>query len=614
MNINSPFSNLTPNSFHFENQKGTFYLGSLRCFLRIEIGVVLILSLFLPLAYADDTHSNSKTQWEFKLQLDGLKAPLLDPVRNHLHPPDQKNLHPFAVRRFCRNAPDYLREALASFGYYSATITDTFEQHDSLLSCHLNVILGKPVRIRNLTITIEGPGGNSPEFKAATARFPLKPNQVLTHARYESGKASLTDLAVALGYFNMRVETSEVKVYPEELAADIDILIDSGERYQFGSLLFAEGPLADEFLQRFSPFEPGDPYEANKMLKLRQGLMESRYFHSVRVDRRLDEENSLEVIIYADYEMQPKYNFTTRVGIGTDTGPRMGFGVENRYVGEMGNRYSINTSLSGVRKEVGVNYMVPRTTPHADRYEFSLGFRREDTAGVSSDLGTFRVQRIYLRDNRWQQTQYLRFHQENSQITGAAQHTRLLIPGIQWTQGVSNDLLYPTQGWRVLFDISGGHEALVSDFTFLQGRSEVKWISSPINRLRLLARAEAGGTLVEELIDLPASLRFFAGGDQSVRGYSYKSLGPRRAGQVIGGRFLLTGSVESDYKFAKNFAVAVFADAGNAFDTNEYQLKKSAGCGVRWFSPVGPIRFDIAWPVGDSSESWRVHLTMGPDL
>ncbi|HAI23845.1 MAG TPA: outer membrane protein assembly factor, partial [Alcanivorax sp.] len=118
-----------------------------------------------------------------------------------------------------------------------------------------------------------------------------------------------------------------------------------------------------------------------------------------------------------------------------------------------------------------------------------------------------------------------------------------------------------------------------------------------------------------DVTELPASIRFFAGGDASVRGFAYESLGPLdNDGEVIGGRHLLVGSLEYDHPISEQWSLAVFTDAGNAFNNfDDYEIRHSAGFGVRWRSPLGPIRVDFARGIEEGRE-WRLHLSMGPDL
>ena len=152
----------------------------------------------------------------------------------------------------------------------------------------------------------------------------------------------------------------------------------------------------------------------------------------------------------------------------------------------------------------------------------------------------------------------------------------------------------------------------------MQGRATGKWVLNLGTKNRLLTRADVGATMIENIIDLPASKRFYAGGDTSIRGYSYEELGPLNSlGQVIGGKYLLVGSAELDHRLSDKWSVAAFYDVGNAlnnFDNLGDQIAEGAGVGIRWHSPVGPVRIDFAWALTEPYDGFRLHLVIGPDL
>ena len=118
-----------------------------------------------------------------------------------------------------------------------------------------------------------------------------------------------------------------------------------------------------------------------------------------------------------------------------------------------------------------------------------------------------------------------------------------------------------------------------------------------------------------EFEKIPASLRYFTGGDQTVRGYAFNSLGPRNSkNQVAGGHYLLIGSAEVDHRIGEKLGAAVFYDIGNAFDNINERFNQGVGIGARWYSPVGPIRVDLAYALSASGIVFRIHVNMGPDL
>jgi translocation and assembly module TamA len=173
--------------------------------------------------------------------------------------------------------------------------------------------------------------------------------------------------------------------------------------------------------------------------------------------------------------------------------------------------------------------------------------------------------------------------------------------------------LNPSHGHQISFGVAAAAESLLSDTDLVQLDLRGKRVDTLSERWRLLTRAEAGVTLIDSVDDLPASLRFYAGGDNSVRGYDYQSLGPLGDdGDVIGGRYLVAASAEVDYLIKDKWRLAAFVDTGNAFDDTDTELKTGAGIGARWQSPVGPVRLDFAVPLDE--DGWQIHFTLGPDL
>jgi len=174
--------------------------------------------------------------------------------------------------------------------------------------------------------------------------------------------------------------------------------------------------------------------------------------------------------------------------------------------------------------------------------------------------------------------------------------------------------VFPRKGYRVNASLRLASNAILSSTNLAQGSISAKFIQ-PLGKARVLARFDAAATEVGDFNKLPASLRYYAGGDGSVRGFDYKTLGPKNsADEVVGGRNLLTASIEYEYPIKKTWGIAFFVDTGNAFNSfSNYELFTGAGIGVRWHSPIGPIRLDLAQDI-EGNENPRLHLSMGLDL
>ncbi|HXV19380.1 MAG TPA: BamA/TamA family outer membrane protein, partial [Desulfuromonadales bacterium] len=177
-----------------------------------------------------------------------------------------------------------------------------------------------------------------------------------------------------------------------------------------------------------------------------------------------------------------------------------------------------------------------------------------------------------------------------------------------------DDPLRPRRGYLYRLEVRGAHQALGSDTGLLQALGSANTLQPLPWGFAAFARVQAGATWQNEpLREIPPSLRFFAGGDQSVRGYGYQTLGPRDSNdEVVGGKNLLVGSVELERALSENWGVAVFYDAGNAFDSfSDYEIFQGAGLGVRRYTPVGPVKVDLARQLGVLDPSYRVHVSIG---
>lgn len=290
--------------------------------------------------------------------------------------------------------------------------------------------------------------------------------------------------------------------------------------------------------------------------------------------------------------------------------------MENRRLNRYGHTARAETELSGVHKGVGASYQIPLSDPVNEKLDLHTTYLDEVTDTSDSESLSVGADYIIRTESGWVVTPSIEYLKESYQIADQIDDANLVIPGFQLTRVKADDRIHPDFGWKLGLKVRGATDRLWSSTTFVQYDLWAKLIV-PVPWLggRLIGRGEAGLTQVSDVRDLPASLRFFAGGDTSVRGFAYESLGPKNhRGEVIGGRNLLVGSLEYDHPLTESWSVAVFTDAGNAFnDFNDYDILRSAGFGVRWNSPLGPVRLDLARGLA-AERSWRLHLSMGPDL
>src|SRR5690606_37200270 len=252
--------------------------------------------------------------------------------------------------------------------------------------------------------------------------------------------------------------------------------------------------------------------------------------------------------------------------------------------------------------------------PAYDKLQLYTGFGEEKLNQAQSQRLATGLNYSTWQGGQWVNSYGLSAEREDYRFgEDPSQRSELIIPSFSTSITNGPQTGYPLHGWSVMGRVKGGSESLGSSTDFLQGYGRIKFIQK-FGPGRFLLRVEGGVTEVHNFDELPISLRFFAGGDASVRGYDYKTLGPMNDDEiVVGGSRLLTTSVEYDYRIYGDWAVAVFWDEGNAFNREDYKRYRGVGTGIRWISPVGPVRIDVAKAL-DGDKGWRLHLSVGPDL
>jgi translocation and assembly module TamA len=561
--------------------------------------------------------SAAETPTKLEVAVVGVKGPVLENVLANLSVEKHKD-HPHLttalIRRLHRRADDEIRKALQPFGYYRPTIDPELKQREGVWLAKYSVDAGEQVAIANMEVQITGPGADDPNMGKLVAEFPMKKGEPLLHGQYEKAKRTLQRAAFNYGYLDARLTTHKVEVSPAKNEAFIMLHLDTGPRYFFGAVTFKQEAFHEDFLNRFLPFDAGAPYSQQQLFELQHALYDGGYFSEVEVRPRKDQTDALQVPIEVSLVPRKRQQYTFGIGFGTDSGVRGSLGWESRRINSWGHRMDAALRVSQIRQSLTTQYIVPLENPVLENRTFTAGWLEEDTDTSESETFLLGVSHHHLR-RKWRETLYLNYQNERFDVGEDEGRSQLLLPGIRWVRVTADNRIYASRGGRLLLDIKGAHENLLSDTTFLQLRIMAKLIKGLGNFGRIIARGEAGTSLVSEFSELPASLRFFAGGDQSVRGYDYQELGPTDGnGEVIGGEHLLVGSIEYEQKLVNKWSAALFFDVGNGLDDWSDRLKKGAGFGIRWLSPVGPVRIDLASALDKSGDPWRLHFVVGPDL
>jgi translocation and assembly module TamA len=519
------------------------------------------------------------------------------------------------VQQQYQTAPARVRTALEALGYYEPTIEPSLERTAQCWHAKFAIKVGAPTLVRNLDVRLDGAAASDAAFVNARQQSPLKLGAILNHGDYEALKRRWLDLATERGYADAKFTDNRIDVYPEQRAADIVLHFDSGKRYRFGAISFDQDVLSDELIHSYLKIHQGDPYDARELNALYTSLANSGYFRNIEVRPAPVSADSDEIPVNIVLTSARRRFISYGVGYSTDTGPRLRFSRNNRRVNEEGHQFGITAQISPLVSEVTASYRMPIDDPRTDWLSFDTGVKRETTETSTSDSLQIGVRRLTRRDNDWLRMTMLSFLVEDFTVGAQTGRAQLLMPGIDWTRVRADNTIRPNHGAKLELEARGAGDAVLSDSSFVQVVLHGKWIWSPTEQARILLRAELGAMDQSDFAALPPSVRFFAGGDNSVRGYDYNTLGPTDStGQVIGGSELAVASLELERKVRPHWSIAVFVDSGNAFERGAFDPKTGAGIGARWLSPLGPIRVDVAHPFDDPTTSWRLHITLGPDL
>lgn len=550
-----------------------------------------------------------------RMEIVGIDGQLHDNVRNHIgQPPDDD---PRLIRRFASRIPDQARDGLEALGYYEAEVDVTSRRIEDDWLITVTVEPGEPVRIRTLDIVFHGEAGTDGSFLSLRELVPLKEGDVLHHGRYESTKRAIEGLAASRGYFDGVFRESRIAIHRGNREADITLHYDSGARYLLGEVRYPETPLSEDLLQRMVPFSSGEPYTSEKISALNRNLLDSEYFQHVRV-RPQQAEKDEEGRIPVDAEVTAHRPNRVGVGVGfaTDVGPRLRLSWRKPYVNEEGHSLKTETEVSAVRQNISSEYSIPLDPPTEQQLQFFGGYQRDDIEDTFSRKTTAGIQRMRTLTGGWQQAWFLRWEREIFTQAEQRGSSTLTLPGTNVTRSRSRGGMDPHWGDRQFAQVEGTHPELGSDLRLAWLRLNTTWLRST-GRHRGIVRAEYGVMTTSDFRNTPPSLRFFAGGDRSVRGFRYQSLGPRDdEDRLIGGRYLLVGSAEYSYEFRERWRAAAFYDVGNAFSSSSFDegFERGTGVGIRWSSPVGPIKLDLAWGISQPGTPFRLHFSVGPEI
>jgi translocation and assembly module TamA len=534
---------------------------------------------------------------------------------------ERDDVTPETMSRLQRRIVSETRAALEPLGYYEAEATYEAVQEGEGWRVTIHVTPGRPVRLSDVSVNVTGPGAQDRAIRELIEAQDLKPGLRLNHGTYERVKGALLRAAKNDGYLDARLTKSDLVIDRVERRATATIEVETGKRYSFGEIKIAQDVIHDDSMRRMLRMQQGDPYTLDSLLRTQYAIDDSQYFSSVTIETGTLDREALTVPVTISAEPNRRHRFSTSLGYGSDTEARGKFTWDNRRVNRDGHRLKVELLGSSVIKELSARYVIPVMDVALEKLEFTADLVDEeigDTESRRNEAGTGLTQVM----GRWQRVLFVRVSNETTtEGVGGTRNTAFYVfPGISYSTLPSYIVGGKPRPYRLYFELRGSPTTLGSDASFVQFRFQGERVFDFAQRWHLDLRTELGATQLEsnrddEILDLPASQRFFAGGDRSVRGFELNELSPKEVDPAdgkeksVGGKHLATGTIEVTRDLPRNFGVATFFDIGNAFDDfKDPQFEYSAGIGVRYNIAVAKFGVDVAQPLSESGRNPRFHL------
>jgi len=537
-----------------------------------------------------------------------------------------------------RVAEDEARQALEPFGYYAPTISLTHSGQDEI-TVDITIEPGEPVRVGQSDIAITGAGADDPVLQHDLAGFAPAPGAIFNHADYEASKLRISRALAERGYFDAGYSSHQVSISRAGQRADIDLAWNSGERYKMGEATFTQTipVIGERVLSKLVHWQPGQDYHQQRLDELRSALRRLDYFSQIDIDTPLDQAQERQIPVNITLAPAKRTVYTTGVSYGTDSGSGFRLGMERRYVNLRGHKLGLQLDHTQNRKSLTAQYRIPAFawrdgwyTLRAQGYDEKTNYietrRMELTISRSAEYSPALnlVASVHTLRERWATDIDFDSTGRNPRYRRA----NFSYPSLRADYSRLDDRLFPRRGLVGTLRLRSGIDGVVSDASFVQLHARATRFFGLGEWTRLITRGEFGYTWTNALTDMPPSLRFYAGGDRSIRGYDFREVGPRLVRfepdgsggwrqvsfYALGAKNVATGSIELEHYFRSDWGAAIFADGGSAFDGTTPNWHTGVGIGLRWKSPVGPLRLDIARGLNRPDSPFTLGLGIGTEF
>lgn len=586
---------------------------------RLIIWICLAITLLCPgIVVADSDFSyNVRIEGVADRKLRKVLEAISDTVELRKRPPASLSL---LRRRVNRDLPRFLK-ALKAYSFHGANVTAEIDTKSEPIQVTFLIDTGPPYLLKCVDIEVSGEGSEQ-VHKLPEARDlglilgdPAKSKSIL-----DAEKLIIRYLKKD-GFPFPQIAERKVVVDHAARAVLVTFRVIPGPLAQFGSIEITGLKSVDEaFVRKKIPWKEGDRFNADLLTEAQRRMNATGIFATVhlKTGEALDEKGQLPVTI----AVKERKHRTVKAGVSyrTDEGPGGKISWEHRNLFGRGEYLNIALTGSGIvyaaegafrkpeflRRDQSLLLNLRVADEHPDAYTSrsvtsELLVERMLSKGISLNAGlAYRVSQIDQLD------------QEDS--------FGLLSVPIRFKWDTSDHLFDPTRGGRLTLQVIPYYDTFSGDLGFVKGYASFsRYVAiSKKPSLVLAGRAALGAMAGAERDAIPADIRFYAGGGGSIRGYPFQSVGPLRGDEPIGGRSLIELSAELRIKITRAIGIVAFIDGGSAFEAVvpnfKEDLRWGAGVGLRYHTPIGPLRLDVGFPLNqrkDIDDPLQVYFSLG---
>jgi len=551
---------------------------------------------------------------DIKVDVKGVEGPLRDNVLAYLslqRYAKRDDLDSAIIERLFLRANDEAKSALRPFGYYAPRVRSQLIPEGANWRVSLRIDPGTAIVLESTELKVSGPGEGEAAFRKVIDQSNLAPGTRLNHAEYERTKGELQRTAAAIGYLDARLTASEMLVDPAKHSARVTLRLETGPRYRFGKTTIEQDVIDPKLFVRYLRYKEGDSFDAFSVLWTQFALDDTQYFSVVEVTPEARDRQALTVPMHIRAAPVRRNHYTIGVGYGTDTKGRGILGWDDRRINASGHRSRVQIKASSVQQEITGQYLIPVGDPALEKLSLDAKIGSEQLADADTQTTEVRPGLTQVL-GRWQRVLFVRLTHTTTETPTESSTANLVIPGISFAPLPGRTFTEPVIGFGFYAELTGSHHALGSDASYLRLDVQDRKTFDLSPKWRFIARGELGLSWIADFSELPASERFFAGGDNSVRGFGLNELSPLDAdGNKTGGRYLVVASAEIERDLPKQFAIAAFVDAGNAVNNLGDPLEYSVGIGVRYRISILSVGIDVAQPLSENLGP-RLHLNITP--